>query len=282
MSARTTVITVTYNSAEVLPAMLSSVPPETPVVVVDNASTDDTLGCARDRPGVRVIRNERNLGFGRGCNIGAADATSDFLLFLNPDACLEPGAIAALEGEAERRPGLGAANPLILDTEGRAHLKMSSVVELPRMPRPKLHEAGEMPVLSGAALFLPRAVFEEVGGFDPSIFLYHEDHELCLRIRQAGYTLWHLPAARVVHRRSSSSAKVADSAYFKGYEMARSRFYFLEKNRRGDGFRGAFWPALLGLVSTVTLISKRRRAKYRGQLSGALSARKDGGRFTSA
>ncbi len=282
MNARTTVITVTYKSAKVLTPMLASIPTRTPVIVVDNASDDDTVALAEECPGVRLIRNKQNLGFGRACNIGAAASDTEFLLFLNPDACLEKGCIEALESEADQRSDIGAANPLISDSKGRTHLKMSSIIDTPDMPRPQIDQAGEMPVLSGAALFVPRDVFEEVGGFDPSIFLYHEDHDLCHRIRQAGYSLWHLPAARVVHQQGSSSPKVAENAYRKGYEMARSRFYLMEKNRRGDGFRGAFWPALFGFVSPVNLISKRRRAKYRGQIFGALSARKDGGRFTSA
>lgn len=280
MNTRTTIVTVTYNSAHVLPEMLDSIPRDTPVIVVDNASTDDMASLIEGRPHVRLISNDRNLGFGRACNIGAAGARTQYLLFLNPDARLTDGAIEILEREVEARPGLGAANPLITDAAGRARLKMSSIVDTPNLPRPELHLPGEMPVLSGAALFMPRAVFEEVGGFDPSIFLYHEDHEICSRVRQAGYSLWHLPMARVVHIQGTGSPTLPATAYWKGYHMARSRYYVIEKSEPGSGFRRSFWPALLSLLSPIALFSKRRRAKYLGQLSGALSAREDGGRFT--
>lgn len=280
MSSRTTIITVTYNSAAILAGLLDTVPHDVPVIVVDNASTDDIAENIAGRRDVRLIRNERNLGFGRACNIGAAAAATEFLFFLNPDARLADGATEALEREADARPGLGAANPLITDPSGHARLKMSSVVDLPDLPKPDLDKAGRMPVLSGAALFVPRAVFEEVGGFDPSIFLYHEDHEICSRIIKAGHDLWHLPAARVMHLHGQSSPNAARSAYRRGYEMARSRYYVIEKSHRGDGFRRTFWPALLGCISPINMISKRRHAKFRGQLAGALSARKDGGRFS--
>lgn len=279
MGSRTTIISVTYNSSQVVPDMLASVPQGTPVVLVDNHSTDGTAALVRARSDVRLVENDRNFGFGRACNLGAAEAQTDYLMFLNPDARLEPGALEALEQAADARSGLGAANPLITDPRGRAHLKTSSIVATPDVTPPSLDQAGQMPVLSGAALFMPRAVFEKVGGFDPSIFLYHEDHELCQRITAAGHTLWHLPQARVVHLQGSSSPRVAETAYWKGYQMARSRYYVKEKARVGDGFPGTFWPALLGCVSPISLVSKRRRAKYRGQLFGALSARKDGGKF---
>ena len=279
MSSRTTVITVTYNSAQVIAGMLESVPPDTQVIVVDNASTDDTARLVDGRPNVSLVRSAQNIGFGRACNLGAARAESEFLLFLNPDARLETGALKALEREADMRPALGAANPLISDAKGRARLKMSSVLPIPDLQRPAPDRAGRMPVLSGAALFMPRAVFEEVGGFDPAIFLYHEDHEICCRIREAGHELWHLPSARVTHAQGTGSPRVAATAHWKGYQMARSRYYVIEKHSPGQGFRRTFWPALIGLILPMNLLSARRRAKYRGQVSGALSARKDGGKF---
>ena len=280
MTARTTIVTVSYNSAQVLPEMLASLPRDARVVVVDNGSTDGTLRLLRGNPAVRLVESGANIGFGRACNLGAAEADTEFLLFLNPDARLESGALEALEREADARPDLGAANPLILDARGRARLKVTSVLAMPDFPRPPLEQAGRMPVLTGAALFMRRAVFEEVGGFDPAIFLYHEDHEICHRVVQAGHELWHLPSARVVHVAGSGSPKVAANAYWKGLQMARSRYYVIEKMTPGAGFRRTFWPALMGLASPVNFLSKRRRAKYRGQLAGAISARKDGGRFT--
>jgi N-acetylglucosaminyl-diphospho-decaprenol L-rhamnosyltransferase len=248
-------------------------------VVVDNASKDDTAAMLHDRPNVAFLRNARNEGFGRACNRGAALAQTEFLLFLNPDARLKPGALPALEREADAREELGAANPLITDHAGRARLKMSSVLPVPKLPRPEPQSPGRMPVLSGAALFVRRALFEEVGGFDPAIFLYHEDHELCSRILAAGYELWHLPSAHVVHVQGTGAPREAGTAYLKGYQMARSRAYVIEKTCPGAGFRRTFWPALLGYISPAGLVSRRRRAKYRGQLAGALSARNDGGRF---
>ncbi|MEL7184430.1 MAG: glycosyltransferase family 2 protein [Pseudomonadota bacterium] len=279
MTARTTIITVTHNSAAVIGTMLASVPPDTPCVVVDNDSTDGTLATLADADRATVLPAPGNVGFGRACNLGARHATTEFLLFLNPDAALMPGALPALEAEADARPDLGAANPAVEDGRGRVRLKMSSVLPVPALPRPPLEKAGQMPILSGGALFVRRGVFDDLGGFDENIFLYHEDHDLSWRIAQAGHTLWHLPAARARHIAGTGSARSPAMARWKGYHMARSRYYVLEKTRPGHGFRRTFLPACLALLAPINFLSARRRQKYLGQIAGALSAPKDGGVF---
>ena len=279
MTSRTTVITVTYNSAQVIKGMLASIPAQTPVIVVDNASTDGISEVAEEFPNAKLIRKDTNEGFGRACNQGAADVESDYLLFLNPDARLQPGALDALETTAEMYPNFGAANPLIKNSNGKARLKMTSPLPIPSMPRPALDQIGEMPVLSGGVLFVHRTAFEKIGGFDPAIFLYHEDHDLCLRLKRAGYSLWHFPKAEASHAAGTGSPRTAQIARWKGYQMARSRYHVLEKSMPGTGFRQTFWPALLGLLGPTNFLSNRRRAKYLGQIQGALSARKDGGKF---
>ncbi|MEQ3709055.1 glycosyltransferase, partial [Tateyamaria sp.] len=111
-----TIITVSYNSMAVLPAMLKSVPKGTPVVVVDNASSDtDPLKALTDEYGATLQLNEGNVGFGPACNQGAAKAETEFLLFLNPDAELQDGALDALLEAAKTYPDASGFNPRILD-----------------------------------------------------------------------------------------------------------------------------------------------------------------------
>ena len=278
-NARTTVVTVAYSSAGVIRDMLASVPETTAVRVVDNASTDGIAEVVSQYPNSELVSLPSNVGFGRACNAGAKGVTTEFLFFLNPDAQLKAGAISALESFADSNQKLGAANPLLRDAKGSARLKMSSPLPIPAMPRPALDEAGKMPVLSGGAMFVRRHVFEELQGFDPAIFLYHEDHDLSLRIVKAGYDLWHVPHAEGVHAVGTGSLRSTEMARWKGYHMARSRTYALNKFSPGTGFNGTFWPAVLGLLGPTNFLSQRRRAKYVGQIKGALSARSDGGKF---
>ena len=127
---RTTIVTVVFNSAAVLPGMLASVPEGVPVIIVDNGSGDSSARIA-DAAGAQVIRLHRNEGFGRACNAGAALADTEFLLFLNPDAALGPGALDALEAAADANPLASAFNPHIRAPLGASGFKRRSVL-LPR------------------------------------------------------------------------------------------------------------------------------------------------------
>jgi N-acetylglucosaminyl-diphospho-decaprenol L-rhamnosyltransferase len=97
--SRTAIVSVLRNSARVLPALLATIPPGTEAIFVDNLSEDDGPGIVR-RSGFPLIESKANLGFGRGCNLGAAAASSEFLFFVNPDARLGEDCIARLEAAA--------------------------------------------------------------------------------------------------------------------------------------------------------------------------------------
>ncbi len=282
MKSRTTVITVAFNSANIIERMLESIPNEVSVIVVDNGSTDDIIKKIRNYKNCTVISNRSNQGFGRANNHGAQKSKSEFLFFLNPDAKLKNNTILELEKFADKNLEMGAANPLIQNDKGQARLKMSSIVPCKTLPRPKINEFGEMPVLSGGALFVRREIFEAIGGFDPNIFLYHEDHELCNRISKLGYSLWHVPSAIAEHIGGESSGSSAEIAQWKGFQMARSRYYVLSKFYPKGAFAGTFWPAVYGISNPLNLFSRRRRSKYIGQLKGALSARSDRGIFVES
>ena len=110
---RVSIVTVTYNSLSILPELLNSLPERVPCIVVDNASDNHAaLSELVVAYGARLIRNDNNCGFGVACNIGAAQAQTEFLLFLNPDARLERDTlkelvscadVSRLRGHAERR-----------------------------------------------------------------------------------------------------------------------------------------------------------------------------------
>ncbi|MGE0282485.1 MAG: glycosyltransferase family 2 protein [Rhizobiaceae bacterium] len=276
-----TVVTISYNSGAVLRALLGSVPAGAPTIVVDNASTDDTPAVARTA-GAELVAMPSNQGFGRACNAGAKRAKTPFLFFVNPDALLEPGCIEALLDAAERWPKAAAFNPRIENPSGRVEFKWRSVL----LPRSAWIERGapdaetEVPALVGGAFFCRREAFEQVGGFDPAIFLYHEDDDLSIRMRQKYGPLVFVPAARARHEAGHSSGRSPDVARFKGFHMVRSRVYALAKHRRPLPWLRTFAAALGGLVAPHNLFSARRRAKYLGQVTGAWSALRDGGVFS--
>jgi N-acetylglucosaminyl-diphospho-decaprenol L-rhamnosyltransferase len=260
---------------------LGSLPPSVSVIVVDNASTDETAAAAKEC-GAELVTLSSNQGFGRACNAGAVRAKTPFLFFVNPDARLEAGCIEALLDAADRWPKASAFNPRIENPSGRIEFKWRSVL-LPRGAWTERREPDtetEMPALVGGALFCRRDAFERVTGFDPAIFLYHEDDDLSIRLRKGCGPLIFVPSARVRHAAGHSSGRSPAIARFKGFHMARSRVYALAKHGRPVPWLKTFAAALGGLIAPHNLLSARRRAKYLGQVSGAWSALKDGGAFS--
>jgi N-acetylglucosaminyl-diphospho-decaprenol L-rhamnosyltransferase len=227
-------VVVAYRSAGILGACLDSIAADlagtsaeagwgdgATVIVVDNASPDDSAAVARAHSvGATVIESAVNAGFGSGCNLGAAAGRSANLFFLNPDARLTPGTTSRLLQELDQEPTLGAIGPALSDPKGdyRAasagfepslrsiighFLLLGRVPGLRRWFRPlQLPEgSGEHRPdwVSGAALVVRREAFEEVRGFDESMFLYMEDVDLCRRLRERRWRIGYEPGVVVTH-----------------------------------------------------------------------------------
>jgi GT2 family glycosyltransferase len=282
-AARVTVVTVSYNSLHVVPHMLGSVPKEASVVIVDNASVDtEPLAALCAEHGVRLVRNARNLGFGVACNLGAEGAKTEFLLFLNPDAALMPDTLDRLVAAADCYPAASAFNPRIAESDGTPFFKRKSYL-MPRaewMPRGWPESDREVSVLSGAALFVRRKYFEKVGGFDPGIFLFHEDDDLALRLKAECGPLMFIRDALVQHVGGSSSARSAEIAALKAWHMGHSRVYAARKHHRPWARTHALIQAALQLVSPVVLVSRRKRAKQVAFLGGIVHASLGGSSIT--
>lgn len=276
-----TIVTVCHNSLAVLPAMLKSIPKGTPVILVDNASSDTAAlqKLAHDHDATLQL-NADNIGFGPACNQGAAQAETEFLLFLNPDAELQPGALDALIEATQTHPNASAFNPRILDSKARQSFRRGSKIKpKERLKGPVPTRDTEVSVLAGSAIFCRRALFEKIGGFDPAIFMYHEDDDLSLRLRGHG-PLMYCHDAQVVHLSGHGSPRSPQVAAFKAYYSARSRVYTLGKYGHPRPKLNTLGAAMLRLMAPDTLFLKRKRAKNVGYMKGALSALKDGGRHS--
>jgi N-acetylglucosaminyl-diphospho-decaprenol L-rhamnosyltransferase len=225
------VVVVSFNTRALLRDCLASVLPQEPaeVVVVDNGSRDGSAEEVRTGfPGVRLISCPENPGFGAAANRGVASCESPFVLLLNADTRLEPGALPALVRALESHPRAGVVGPRLLETDGRPQSSwfpaptpfnllalntwLNRVVRVTPVLRHRFQPvwarhlaAGPVPWIKGAALGLRRAAFEQVGGFEGSFFLYAEDVDLCFRLRQAGWEVRCAPEARIVHVEGAST-----------------------------------------------------------------------------
>ncbi|MCK5501121.1 MAG: glycosyltransferase family 2 protein [Tritonibacter mobilis] len=273
---RVTLVTVAYNSAAVLPTLLASVPEDVTCIVVDNGSNDPSATRAlTEQYGAELIISERNIGFGPGCNLGAAQATSEFLFFVNPDALLTPGAVDALLAAADAHPEACAFNPRLREGNGKIAFKRRSklLAKSQWLSREAAQADCEIPVLQGSAIFVRRAAFEQVQGFDPNIFLYHEDDDLSLRLQKCCGALRLVTTAEVVHLFGESTVRSPQTAALKAWYMGQSRVYACRKHGMPNAFGTALREALAQLLSPVTLLSRRKRAKNWAYLRGIWNAR---------
>lgn len=218
---------MSWNTREVLHACLASVGRHLShlsheTIVVDNASSDGSAEMAESAfPDVRLIRTSDNLGFGRGANLGMAAAEGRFFLLINSDTELLDDSGAKLAQTLQARPEVGVIAPRITLEDGRlqASARRFPSLRLLLLSELWLHhllpreEAGrvllgqywghgeerEVDWLVGACLMLRREVFEQTGGFDPSIFMYGEEVEWCHRIRERGWSILFSPVGQVRH-----------------------------------------------------------------------------------
>lgn len=267
-----TAISVAYNSAAVLPGLADSLPADLKLIVVDNGPDDGMRDWAAER-GIAVILSGQNLGFGGGCNLGASQARTEFLLFINPDARLEQHAIARLLDAAVQHPDAAAFGPVLINEAGNVSYKRNSYL-LPgaaKPPRDPGIKCRAVSVLSGAVLLVRRRAFDSVGGFDPKIFLYFEDDDLSLRLKQYAGPLVLVPEAKGRHVAGTSSTPSPTLSQFKGFHWARSRIYVGRKHGIRLPLLGGLWDGVSHLISPKSWSDASHRNEAIGRIKGALS-----------
>jgi GT2 family glycosyltransferase len=267
MISDVTVIGVTYNSAGVLPGFLDGIPAGAAKIVVDNASTDGSADFA-ERAGAEIIRLERNLGYGAACNAGAEAARSQFVIFANPDIRFRPGAIEALIAAAQKHPN-AAFNPKIYSHGKQVYRRRSRLLpHIRRIAGVAPAEDGLVPVLSGACMLVRRSDWEKIGGFDPEIFLFHEDDDFSLRLQQAGIELRLAADAAIEHGQGESSERSSSTGRIKGEAMGRSLVYVMRKHKIPIDIGAERCRARAKLLLPHVLFSSARREKHLGFLRG--------------
>ncbi len=248
---KVSVVMVVYMTGESMDESLACVlgdPRVDEVVIVDNGSSLAEAArlrgrAARDRR-VLLMTGQGNVGFARGANLGARRATGDVLVFLNPDAFLQPGCIDALTRAIEDRPVPCLVGGRVLNadrTEQRgarrgditpisALMSLSHLAKrVPAWSRYEVHwekdaapdGVASIPTISGACFCMRREDFDAVQGFDEGYFLHVEDVDLCWRVRKAGGLVLFQPAAEVIHLGHTSRASPIRVEFHKGVGLAR-------------------------------------------------------------
>jgi GT2 family glycosyltransferase len=249
----TSIIVVNFNGGEQVMECLRSLEENSEerqeVIVVDNASQDGSPErIEKAFPGVQLIRAATNLGFGGGNNLGALKARGQYLAFLNPDTWVETGWLEALRRALEVDPRAGMATARILLGKrpdrvnacgNEVHLSGLTLCRGMGQPYKDYDTPCEVGAVSGAAFLISRELFERLGGFDASFFLYMEDTDLSLRVRLAGKRILYVPQAVVYHNYR--------------LRFGQRKIFFQERNRYRMLLKIFRWRTLLALIPTLLL-----------------------------
>ncbi len=263
------IIIVSWNTRELLAQCLDSVFSSSrladfEVFVIDNASSDGSPVMVRERfPQVRLIENEQNLGFARANNQAIQSSHADYVLLLNSDTIVKPGAIDALAEFMQAHPKAGACGPRLLNQDGNLQLSCSPAPTLGSEFKRMFHLPGVRPdgyypmqtwdqslarrvdVILGACLFLRRHALDQVGLLDEEYFIYSEEVDLCHRLQSMGWELYWAPQGEVLHLGGQSTRQVSEVMFLRLYQA--KLIYF----RKQHGRRQAFLYKLIIMAATL-------------------------------
>ena len=272
------IVTINYNGLKDTCELIDTLPlnDETiEVIVVDNASTqDEATEIERRYPQVKVIRNDKNLGFAGGNNLGIQAAHGKYLFFINNDAILpQPSAISHLLTRLESSDQIGMVCPKIRFTWGKQLIQYAGYTPLSKITlRNKSIGFGEQdngqydtphptPYAHGAAMMVKREVIEKVGMMPECYFLYYEELDWSMMIRRSGYEIWYEPACTIFHKESQTTGQQSP---LKTYYISRNRLLFAQRNING-GEKYLTYIYIIGIVAVRDIL----RHLCKGQINMA-------------
>mgnify|MGYP006289732855 CR=1 FL=1 len=288
------VVIVTYHVPDLLRRCLDAVaradaPFGVEVIVVDAGTDGNGADLRRTDQGVEVIEAPENPGFGAACNLGARRAIGRYILFLNPDTEVPRDglvrAIAALEAD----PGVGIVGPKLVRADGSLDLSarrsfptpanaLYHFLRLPRLvPTSRRFGAynltyidpdveGDVDAVAGSFMLVRREALEASGLFDETYWMYGEDLDLCLRVRQAGWRARYVPSVVVTHLKGQSSRR---RPFRCTYEFYRAMMVFHWKHRAPDASPAVNLAVSAGIVllGAVAIVRDRLRPPARRRVS---------------
>lgn len=294
MSLSLSICIVTYQARDYLKACLTSLIDNssmitTEVIVVDNGSQDGTVSMlAEEFPQVRVIRNETNTGYTRPMNQALRAGSGDFLMQLNPDTVIMTGALDKLVDCMQSNPKIGICGPKMLNRDltfqqqcrrgdPRPWAVISYFLRLHKLfPRSKFFggyllnyldedQATIVENVSGSCMLIRRTVVEQIGYLDDDLYAYQEDSDYCWRARLAGWQVYFLPQAQIIHYGGQGGSRV--EPYRSIIEWHRSYWIYYRKHLAKDYFFLLNWLyyilMLLKLIFALSL-NFLRKEKFAG------------------
>jgi hypothetical protein len=277
------IVIVNWNTRDYLLGALRSIfdapPPfEFEVIVVDNASSDGSAEAVRrEFPLVRLTASAENTGYAKGNNIGLEQSAGEFVLLLNPDVVLRPGALERAVAILRRRPEVGALGAKLLNPDGSVQRSVrgfptpaavaSEAAGLGRLfPRSRrlgayrMHwftydQEAEVDQPMGTFLLIPRRALEDVGLLDERFPIFFNEVDWCWRARKRGWKALFSPEVEVVHYGGGSTRQVSARM---AWESRRGLLDYYRKHYPSPLFAPVFWLAAAASWAQATLAARRR------------------------
>lgn len=296
-ASRMAVAIVSFNARDYLHACLASVLAEGPdaVVVVDNGSSDGSVELVQSSyPAATVLVNRLNRGYGGAANQAIAACAAPYVLLLNCDTALRPGALRALTDHLDRHSAGGVVGPRLVNEDGSPQPScfpfpgplqtffqttfFGTVVRTVPGLRNRYRPADapdlpcRVPYVLGAAIALRREAFASVGGFDERFFMYSEEVDLCYRLAAAGWETHYTPLAEVAHVGGASTRQQPVEMEVRRY-AATQQFYRVHFPRRAQRLLVALttYRMLHNLVRDAAVLTTARDASRRAELRTQLA-----------
>jgi len=288
------IITINYNSGEMLLDCLRSVFANTHTarfeyLVVDNASRPDGIleRMTAEFPDARLLRNETNVGFAAGCNVAIAHATGRYVLLLNPDTVVRPGALDRMVEFLDSRSDVAVLGSPLVGPDGRdqgvagrsfptplAALFGRTTILTRLFPRnrvsarfssrrgPTQKEPFEVDWVSGACMMVRRAAMDDAGGLDPGYFFMWEDADWCFRFKRAGWRVYCYHEANVMHREGSSRNRAWRSLRISTVGFHRGAYRYYRKNINARSFDPTHLIVAAGLAARTMIVLLARSFQH--------------------
>lgn len=293
------VIIVNYNTCRMTADCIESVRQKTSgisyeIILVDNGSTDGSKEYFEQFEGIKYIYSEENLGFGRANNLGAKQASGDYLFLLNSDTLLINNAIKILHDYISTHPKAGMVGGNLFDKNGKPTLSFKrflpglkdSINELSFCYIEKLFfgknryfNQSDIPLavgyIMGADIMIRKKIFDELNGFSNDFFMYYEETDLCKRIKDAGCARVCVPSAHITHLEGYSFLQSDKTSILRFKMLEESRnIYFLKNSNKFTKFICDRLDYFTIWIKSKILKNGRVRNYYKSQLD-ALKSRND-------
>ncbi len=268
------IIIVSYNTAHLIADCLASLEAslgaEKEIFVVDNASTDNCIelitACF---PAVKIIANQENKGFGPANNRALKNCRGRYVVFLNPDATVEPDTLRKAISYMEANQQIGLAGAKILNPNGSLQPSVSYKYPGEKFATDEIAGLqGDIACVLGAFMIARKELIREIGGFDEDFFLYGEDQDLCWRIRKTGFNIGYIEDAKVFHLGGQSEKETASAELFAKKIKAEYLFYqkhytaqTIERIKKAQRLKARYRLITLNLISPFVRNKNKLRNK---------------------